>query len=226
MRIMKSSLFLIYASFSIMLSVKNLSSSQNLDVGRQSKILELSAIDLFSLRTWNTNQISILGLRLGMGREEVRSTLHKIGAFIDEKEPGACLDLGCSVFRSGYIDTAVSVRFDTNDKVRTITITPWPPGTPVPPPGELITKKLIGETSRLINQYDEKLRVKLLGSENERWQKLHEIPDSFISIEDIYQYNCGLVIHVNRYQSKLHGVRAPRLERIEFVAPGPNIENR
>lgn len=183
--------------------------------------IELLKTDIFKITDWSSRQISVFGARLGTTRDEVSSVLKVNYGLFFETKPTACVETNCAIFTSDQTATAVYLKFNHDDILIAIRIEPWPPGTLVPPPTQLITNRLVGGTSELVNSYSDSIRKRYLGREDERWQEIHERPDVFTEIKDRYRYNRGLIIQVDSYQRAGQPLKGPRLEWIEFVAPEP-----
>lgn len=83
--------------------------------------LEMTALDLASVKVWKSNSVSALGFMLGMNRKDVYKTAQQQSLDLDDERGQACLNAkSCNVFSRGR-DLGLTLSFndeDVVDKVR------------------------------------------------------------------------------------------------------------
>lgn len=124
---------------------------------------EITAVDLFRLRGWNSRQVSVLGFRLGMGRKDCVRIAQNQSLILDDTSGQSCLqDSSCAVYDGGRY-TGITLSFDRANAVDKISLEVFRAETAKAERGNLITAKLIGDTRRFAEAYSDNLRVQLLG---------------------------------------------------------------
>jgi hypothetical protein len=128
---------------------------------------EISATDIFSLKDWNSREVTVLGVKLGMLRSEAVRAAQASGFAIPNcKSPrtgrGTDEDF-CGIYQNG-LTTFVDLYFDMEDRVKEILIQLYV----IDAGGPLwMAKHMKGMSGQLATQYSDALRVKLLGMEEE-----------------------------------------------------------
>lgn len=129
--------------------------------------LEISTTDLFSINNWNSREVLVLGVKLGMLRSEAVKAAQASGFEIpDCQQPRTgrgTLEDFCRTYKNGRT-TFVDLYFDTEDRVKEILIQLYV----IDAGGPLwMAKQMKGLSGQLATQYSDALRVKLLGVEEE-----------------------------------------------------------
>ena len=187
--------------------------------------LEITQVDLFSLKDWNSTQISVYGLRLGMTLEQTTTALsEKRLNLYDTADRTACGPTSrvCYVSKEATQDgTDVTVQFGKGDEIDMIDIgSPW-----INPmghhrnPANVTANSFKGETRRFFFHYSDELRLKFLGAPD----SVAKSPTTNAIQAQRYTYDrLGLVVYTNRYlREGMKHPSAPELSSIEFVMPKP-----
>jgi hypothetical protein len=133
---------------------------------RGQESLEFSKADVFAKNNWDSRQVSVLGIKLGMSRSEAVSVAQNSGFESPQcgiHKPGQTVteDL-CSIFKNGHA-TFVDLIF-RDDHVTEIRMQLFvtDAGGPL-----WIAKSMVGSTRQLATEYSDALRTRLLGREEE-----------------------------------------------------------
>ncbi len=125
--------------------------------------IEITRVDLFSLKNWNSMQVEILGLRLGLGRKDAFKAVQGASATLDDNSGQGCLrEKTCNVYRGGKY-AGVIVSFDDADVLSKIAIEGHNQGAPREERASLLAAKLTGKTLQLVSSYSDNLRLQTLG---------------------------------------------------------------
>jgi len=131
--------------------------------------LELTQVDLFGSKNWDSTRISIMGVMLGMSRQETFKVIQQWEAQLDDAAGQGCLrEYSCDVYKRDRY-AGVSIVFNDDETVHKIRIDAYQrdatKGDSVP----WVARSFRGETSRLVSLYSEapndadNLRARLLG---------------------------------------------------------------
>ncbi len=128
----------------------------------QPPLIEITKVDLFSLKDWNSTQVSILGFKLGMERNDVLKNAQRQGLTVDDEFGQGCLNADtCSAFRaSRYIGLAVTFGF-RNSIQRIRVELPW--DLSHEEREALLVNEFSGQTKEFFTHYSDDLRIRLLG---------------------------------------------------------------
>jgi len=159
------------------------------------KLIELSKTDLFTIKVWNSTQISVMGLHLGMTRQDaiVEARRHR-WQFINNSPPylpGDCtVDKHCFVVDSADVNHGISFELDSKDQIIFLSLRPVFPN---PGPKDGILGSFQGDTYRLFQKYTDELRMKLLGPADES----KSIREALSTETTHYYWKLGLTLHVH-----------------------------
>jgi len=136
---------------------------------RPSSPLEITEVDLFGTKDWNSTGASILGLMLGMNRQDCFKVILKWNGHLDDAAGQRCIKArSCYVSRwDGY--TGMSIDFDDNDDLEKIRIEACRFEVTRGDSISWIARNFLGETSRFVRLYSEdltdaeNLRAQILG---------------------------------------------------------------
>jgi len=164
-----------------------------------SHVIEITATDLFLDHNWNSTKVSVLGIRLGMTREEALEQLRYYKFHLEDSDPGPqkiCRQAMCDVHNSLGVYSAMVVFFDPSNHVVEIHVERIPADAGVSVRKAAITNRFKGSTYSLFNNYSTALRKRLLG--------LESAVDSDPTYPDIKSYKyerlgVKLTITANRY---------------------------
>lgn len=134
-----------------------------------SRIIEITRTDLFLYHNWDSTKVSVLGLRLGMTREEASEQLRYYKFHLEDADPGPqkiCRQAMCDVHNSLGVYSAIVVFFDPSNHVVEILIERIPADAGVSVRKAAITNRFKGSTYSLFNNYSTALRKSLLGVES------------------------------------------------------------
>jgi len=187
------------------------------------RTLDIARVDLFSLKGWNSRQVSVIGLQLGMTLKEAKDALSERGLKLyDMADRTACGPTSgfCNVSKEATQGGAdVTVQFGKRGRISMIDV-----GSPsINPmgyhrnPARITANSFKGETRRFFFHYSDELRLKLLGRPDRVAKNL--TTDAIQAQRYTYDH-LGLVIYTNRYlRDGMKRPSAPALSSIEFVMP-------
>lgn len=179
--------------------------------------LEITQIDLFSLKGWESAQVSVEGLRLGMNLGSAAAALSKRGLrpFDDATRlPCTATSRTCYVARQATDGGTVDVKLENGGRIAAIYVgMPEDPATLT----QTIAGRFKGMTRRFFFHYSDELRLKLLGPAD----RVKKSPTTDALQGQIYYYDrLGLTVGTSR--SLMQGMKhptPPELGDIEFVMP-------
>ena len=131
---------------------------------------ELTQVDVMARRNWKSEEISVLGLRLGMSRTEAieiaqKHKLDLIAATLADMAP--CAVSKCELCHKD-ICTGVGLQFASDDRVEAIHVMrPLREASPDIRKAS-ITKQFKGQTYLFFHSYSDELRLKLFGEETSK----------------------------------------------------------
>jgi len=134
-----------------------------------SSLLEITEVDLFDSKDWNSTQISILGLMLGMSRPDCFKAIQKWDLHLDDSAGEGCLKAQSCYVSKWAEYSGVSIGFDDNDHLEKIRIEAYQLDAPKGNSISWIARHFHGETSRFVSLYSENLtdaenlRARILG---------------------------------------------------------------
>lgn len=170
------------------------------------RALEMTEVDVFAASNWVSDDVTILGFRLGMSRLDAKENARKQGLVLD------CADYCDVCNRQNTLCKGVGLRFGQDDHVQSIFV--------VRPIAEAsktlrkfsVTQQFKGQTYQLFHNYSNPLRLKLFGSESRREE------DSVRGIVKYFYPTRGVDLDVNLSPNK----NVPESEAdliISFVRP-------
>jgi hypothetical protein len=194
--------------------------------------LEITKIDLFGLKGWESTQVSVRDFQLGMSRKKAAHTAQSEELILDDDLGQACLkEKTCHVLNNGkYI--GVSLVFNAEDVVEMIVIEAYRRNASREERSVSLSGMFLGNTRQLAADYSDNSRLRILGNadiyevttpeEPSVWRRLmrrsREAP-----IQLKYQYSrLGLVVRADLKGGTLHAVPAsgkPEFLTFEFVRP-------
>jgi hypothetical protein len=185
------------------------------------RMLDIGRVDLLGMERWNSTQVSVEGLRLGMSLDQAQAALSERGLglydYMDRPNPCRVGNRSCDVSRNGLTGgTIITVGMDGNGRITAIVI-----GIPEDPAtlSQTIAGRFKGMTRRFFFHYSDALRLKLLGPPD----RVKKSPTTDAMQGQIYYYDrLGLIVGTSR--SLMRGMKAPtppELSDIEFVMPKP-----
>jgi hypothetical protein len=164
--------------------------------------LEITRVDLFSLRKWNSTQVSVLGLMLGMTRRETLMVAQKESLRLDNDLGQGCLtEKTCNVLVGGRYN-GVSLIYGDNELVEKIRVEAHLRHTSREERSHSVVSRFQGETRRLFESYSDSVRNQTLGPIDEMWVgKMKPF-----SAWDPRSYDLPLLAHRRGYQYRRHGL--------------------
>lgn len=159
--------------------------------------LEMTSLDLASVKVWNSNLVSALGFMLGMNRKDVYKIAQQQSLDLDDELGQACLNgKSCSVFSRGR-DLGLTLSFNDEGVVDKVRIMLFSRSVPKEDQSEWLARKFRGETYKLAADYSDNQRIRVLGlADVEQAGRLSRTYSTFLSHE--YQYRRrGLILHVD-----------------------------
>jgi hypothetical protein len=194
--------------------------------------LEITKIDLFGCKGWESTQVSVRGFMLGMARKEAANTAQSEALILDDDLGQACLkEKTCNVLSNGkYI--GVSLVFNAEDVVETIIIEAYRRNASREERSVWLSGMFLGNTRQLAADYSDNSRLRILGhadiyevttpEEPSVWRRLmrrsREAP-----IQLKYQYSrLGLVVRADMSDGILYPVPVsgkPEFLTFEFIRP-------
>jgi hypothetical protein len=125
--------------------------------------LEMTSLDLASVKVWNSNLVSALGFMLGMNRKDVYKIAQQQSLDLEDELGQACLNgKSCSVFSRGR-DLGLTLSFNGEDVVDKVRITLFSRSVPKEDQSEWLARKFRGETYKLAADYSDNQRIRVLG---------------------------------------------------------------
>ena len=191
--------------------------------------LEITQVDLFSLKNWNSMQVSVLGLMLGMTRRETSMVALKNGLRLDDDLGHGCVkEQICNVLEGGRYN-GVSLIYGENDVLGKIRIEAHLRHTSSEERSSSLVSRFRGETRRLFESYSDSVRNQILGPIDKMWvgkmerfsawdERSSGLP--LLAHRRGYQYRrYGLILYVDLHEPA-HGSDSD-VEKltIEFVPP-------
>ncbi len=191
--------------------------------------LEITRGDPFSLKTWNSTQVSVLGLMLGMTRRETLMVAQKEGLRLDDDLGQGCLnEKTCNILEGGRYN-GVSLIYGESEVLEKIRIEAHLRHTSREERSGSVVGRFRGETRRLFESYSDSVRNQILGPIDAMWVGKMKQPPAW----DTRSYGLDLPAHRRGYQYRKHGLilyvnlHAPALGSnndveklaIEFVPP-------
>jgi len=188
--------------------------------------IEITQVDLFSLKGWDSSQVAFFDFRLGMRRNEAFRNAQNQELTMDDDSGQGCLKAAsCHVLKSGgYI--GLSLSFGVSDSIQRITIVmPSSSGSKGEKEDWVVTK-LRGQTRELFENYSDSLRARLLGIANANWFDAprgmppydgHTIDGH--TIQEYQYYSKGLILHVRSKATKPSKMPQKTQVTAEFLFP-------
>jgi hypothetical protein len=181
--------------------------------------LEITQVDLFSLKGWNSVQVSVDGLWLGMNFGGAASALSKRGLRLFDdasRSPCTATSRTCYVARQATDGGTVDVALENGGRIDAIYV--GMPEDPATLP-QTIAGRFKGETRRFFFHYSDALRLKLLGPPD----RVKKSPTTDAMQGQIYYYDrLGLIVGTSRSLMRdMKTPTPPELSDIEFVMPKP-----
>lgn len=178
--------------------------------------------DLLSMHGWNSEQVRILGFRLGMTWPEVQEQARaRHFGLIGEGVPGMeapCAGQGsCQVCEGSGLCGGLALDFGTSREVAGMSITKIPEDAAKEVRKNALQRRFQGATRDFFEKYSKDLRLKLLGAESSK----ESAPPEDLIRSLAYRYReFGLVIEVSPCPD--HPAESPCSDlELEFVPPGP-----
>jgi len=182
--------------------------------------IEITQVDLFSMRHWDATQVRIYGLGLRMSRAEAIDVLRSKGLRLMQSGPPPGRFASCSTnlycFVAGkvpYINFGVSVTFSGEDRISELDIEVDTPTKPA------ILEKLKGETGKFMQvPYSDEFRRRLFGPE----ARVDEVSGRYgEKIKDTnYIYSeYGLIIATSPIPGVSGQLKRVELTDIKFIPP-------
>ncbi len=179
--------------------------------------LEITQLDLFSIRNWNSTQVSVFGLMLGMTRRETLVVTQKTGLRLDDDLGQGCLnEKTCSVLEGGRYN-GVSLIYDDSEILEKIRIEAQIRHVSKEERSGWVVGRFQGETRRLFESYSDSVRSQILGPIDAMWAgKMKPFP-----AWDPHSADGTLPAHRRGYQYKKHGL----ILYADLHEPHPQDEN-
>ncbi len=130
--------------------------------------IEMTKADLFSIKGWDSMKIRILGVSLGMTREESRARIEALGFRLTGQDLSGkvCRSDECDVCNSKLLWTGIGIGYDHSDRVASISIDRIPEDADDAVRKTAIARRFIGKTWMFFNDYSSALRERLFGKES------------------------------------------------------------
>lgn len=179
--------------------------------------LDITQVDLFSLKGWDSNRVSVDGLRLRMNLTNASQTLSTGGlALFDSAARTTCGVTSLSCYVASRATDGGTVIISLSGDARVASIYVGVPEDPATLPST-IAGRFKGMTRRFFFHYSDELRLKLLGPPD----RVKKSPTTDAMQGQMYYYDrLGLIVGTSR--SLMRGMKTPtppELSGIEFVAP-------
>ncbi len=124
---------------------------------------EITQVDLFSIKNWNSTQVSILGIRLGMSRREIHMLVSKAGLRLDGDLAQGCLqERPCNVFE-GNGDKGMNLIFGGTGVLEKIRIEAQRRNASRQERSKWLVSKFQGATRQFVESYSDSRRIQTLG---------------------------------------------------------------
>jgi len=168
--------------------------------------VEITQVDLFSLKGWDSGQVTFLGFRLGMRRNEAFRNAQNRELTMDDDSGQGCLKAAtCHLLHSGgYI--GLSFSFGIQDTIQRIRIEMPSSYASKEQREAWLAAKIPGKTGELFEKYSDNMRARLLGVADASWfdaPTTGRSPFSLQSAKQEYQYySKGLILHVRLRATK------------------------
>ncbi len=163
---------------------------------------EITQVDLFSLKNWNSTQVSVLGLMLEMTRREALMVAVKNRLRLDDDLGQGCLkEKTCNVLEGGRYN-GLSLVYGENELVERIRIEAHIRHTSREERSSWLVSRFQGETRRLFESYSDSVRNQILGPIDSMWVgKMKPL-----SAWDTRSYGLELPAHRRGYQYGKQGL--------------------
>jgi len=196
--------------------------------------IEITGVDLFSLKNWNSMQVEVLGVRLGLGRKDTLKAVQAASATLDDNSGQGCLkEKTCNVHRAGkYV--GVVVTFDDGDILRKITIEGPNRNTSREEQASMLAAKFSGKTLQLARSYSDNLRLQILGpadslqtsieqSRSRIRLKMSDVPSPQRLRREHRYSRLGLIVVTETVEDPAPNLQTPSVQKLafEFVPPHP-----
>ena len=186
--------------------------------------LEITQVDVFAVKGWDSAHISLFGVHLGMTRDKARLLLKK-RHFVLAVDPWvsktSCKGANCLGFvrvpRLGFINAGFCLKFK-GDRVDGIVISGPEMAAENDAENVMVCKYLHGLTRKLAYHYSDALREKILGrAQSAREELLPAPPERYF----VYSYpKIGLKVHV---RVRVTDTRLAYLDNLEFGDPNKAV---
>ncbi len=124
---------------------------------------DIAKVDLFGLKDWRSDQVSILGFMLGMSRPDVLRSAQQNELHLDDDHGQGCLkDSTCSVF-SGHKYCGIALLFDEGDALDKIRVELQRRNASREERSSWLATKFQGTTLQFAESYSDNLRIRILG---------------------------------------------------------------
>jgi len=191
--------------------------------------LEITQVDLFSIKNWNSMQVSVVGLVLGMTRQETLMIAMKIGLRLDDDLGQGCLkERTCNVFEGGKYN-GVSLIYGESETVEKIRIEAHRRHASKEERSGWLVSRFQGATRRFVESYSDSVRNQVLGPIDAMWVgKMKPFPawDAHSMGLELpahrrgYQYRrLGLILYVDLQEPYPQSDDDIEKLTIEFVPP-------
>ncbi len=191
--------------------------------------LEMTQVDLFGMKGWDSRQVSVLGFRLGMGRRDALLTAQQDEMRLDDDHGQGCLTAKtCSVIEEGKFN-GIDLYFGESDIVEKIGIEIRFRNVSKEERSASVSNRFTGATHRFVESYSDNLRIRTFGRTDAiRAGKMNTpgwvrgtstgFPSSPAQFEYLYS-SLGLILHVDLHDPTFG--TDPTVDRltIEFVRP-------
>lgn len=187
--------------------------------------LEITQVDVFAVKGWDSAHISLFGVHLGMMRDEARLLLKK-RHYVLAVDPWAgktsCKGAACWGFvrlpRWGLVGAGFGLKFQ-GDRVDGIVISGPEMAAITIDEKVMVCKYLHGLTRKLAYHYSDALREKILGpAQSAREERPPAPPERYF----VYSYpKNGLKVHVRAYRARNHppSAQGAYLDNLDFGYP-------
>jgi hypothetical protein len=164
--------------------------------------LEITQVDLFSIKKWNSMQVSVLGLMLGMTRRETVMAALKAGLRLDDDLGQGCLKEKTCNAVEGDKYNGMSLIYGEDEILEKIRIEARIRHVSKEERSGRLVSRFQGETRRLFESYSDSVRNQVLGPIDAMWVgKMKRFPDW-----DPRSAGLDLLAHLRGYQYKKHGL--------------------
>ncbi len=192
---------------------------------------EITGVDLFGIKGWDSRQVSVLGFMLGMERREAFMIAQRDEVHLDDDHGQGCLTAKtCSVIQGGNFN-GVNLYFGETDVLEKIGIEVRFRNVSREERSASVADRFNGVTRRFVESYSDNLRIRTLGRTDViRAGKMPTPPVWANKISTYfppaparfeYQYgSLGLILHVDLHDPAMGTDSAIDRLTIEFVRPG------